>query len=224
MHLPFRHRRKNIGSSVRKIGFDYNKQGRGTKNSGVGGYAFLPPLKRRTMSKTKPEDEIEFQEPSPELKKYMAKLEEERRNRRFCKIPHWLIDSGALGVMRPTTAKLLMVLARWAYFTTGIGRIGNRKIRKFKISSPSTYFRELVDLGGIRTWRRGWVRYYRIQFSPPADLEKRIQKMRQLKRKDIYPKKSVTYLRDAQTGKFIRKGDKYPKNTDVAHPKKTVPA
>jgi len=184
---------------------------------------FLRPLKGQVVKKPEPEDKIK-DGPSSEAKRFMARLAEERRNKRFSKTPHWVTDSGALEVMRPKSAKLLLILTRWAYFTTQIGRLGNRTIRKFKISSPSTYFRELVFLGVIKTWRRGWVRYYRIQFSPPADLEKRIQKLRQLKRKDIYPKKTVTYLRNGRTGKFTSKGDKYPKNSDVAHPKKTVPA
>lgn len=170
------------------------------------------------------EQEIEFGEPSTGLKKYMAEMELRRKNAHFGKIPHWIVDSGVLAILRPSGTKVLKVLIRYADFVTLIGRVGNKKIsKKSGVKGVSTYFKDLVILGIIKTWRKGWTRYYQIQLSPPPDIQKRIEGYRKLYKLDKYPKKTDTYSRDPGTGRFVKK-DKLPKTSDIAHPKKLEPA
>ncbi|OGS20059.1 MAG: hypothetical protein A3J83_03560 [Elusimicrobia bacterium RIFOXYA2_FULL_40_6] len=138
----------------------------------------------------------------------------------FCKIPHWITDTGVLEVMRPKAVKMLINLARHANYTTGIGRIGNIRISKkcdIHSKSVSSYFiRDLISFGIIKTWRNGWVRYYQIQWQPPSDVQEHVEFFRKIK----LPKNSDTYLRDSKTGKFV--GDKTqestPKNSDIPSP------
>ena len=170
------------------------------------------------------EEGIEFGEPSPELKEYMAELERsKKRSPRFAKLPYWIVDTGVLRVLKPNAVKLLINLSRRADWHTSIGRIGNKRISKeskiYKSSVPRG-FKDLKRLGVIKTWRRGWPRYYKIQFSPPPDIEKRLEFYRKL---DKSPRNTDTYLRDPKTGRFMKKVNS-PKTSDVAYPRNTEPA
>ncbi|MDA7857943.1 hypothetical protein N9A72_00435 [bacterium] len=172
--------------------------------------------RNRDIENTEPE--IEFGELSPESKEYMAAEELKKKNSYFGKLPHWIVNTGVLEVLRPKAVKLLAVLIRYADFTTQNGRVGNKKISKeYDIKGVSGYFKDLISLGVIKTWRNGWVRYYQIQNSPPPEIERKVEFYRKL---DMYPKNTDTYPRDPKTGRFIKK-DKLPKNSDMAYPKNT---
>ena len=166
----------------------------------------------------------EFAEPSPELKEYMTELEQSnKKTPPFAKFPYWIVDTGVVTVLKPNAVKLLINLIRRAHWVTNIGRIGNKRISKeSKIykSSVSRPFKDLKRLGVIKIWRKGWARYYQIQFSPPPDIEKRVEFYR---RPDKCPRNTDIYHRDPKTGRFSKK-ENSPKNSDVAYPKNTEPA
>jgi len=165
----------------------------------------------------KHQEEIPFGEPSSELKEFMGAEELKRKDRRFAKIPHWIVDTGLLEVLRPKAIKLILMLIRHADFVTGNGRVGNKKIAKkcgiYK-GSISGYFREVEFFGVIKTWREGWVRYYHINGSPPPDIKEKVEFYR---KPDKYPRNTNIYHRDRK-GRFIRKKT-LPKNSEVGYPK-----
>lgn len=151
------------------------------------------------------EEKNEFPEPTPELKKYMAEVDEKRKNARFGKQPRWIVDTGVLGVLRPEAVKVLAVLIRWGSWDRSIGRIGNERIiRESGVKGISDYFKELKVWGVIRTWQVGWRRYYQIQFSPPGDIRQKIEDFRR-KQLNKCPVPSDTYSRDSKTGRFKKR-------------------
>ena len=152
------------------------------------------------------EEKNEFPEPSPELEKYMAEVDEKRKNEWFDKQPRWIVNSGLLEVLRPETTKVLAVLIRWADFVRGIGRVGNERIKKESgVKGISDYFKELKDWGVIKVWKKGWYRYYQVQASPPRDIQLKIEDFRRNHELNRYPLPAVTYSRDSKTGRFTKK-------------------
>jgi hypothetical protein len=150
------------------------------------------------------QEEIEFHEPSPGLKEFMQAEKPKRKNAHFGRIPHWVIDTGVLEVLRPKAVKVILTLIRYADFTTGNGRIGNKKIAQkcdiFKQDIPG-YFKEIKFFGVIETWRQGWVRYYHIQDSPPPDIKEKVEFYR---KPDKCRRNTEIYQRDPK-GRFARK-------------------
>jgi len=185
------------------------------------------------MDKKGIEPEIEFLEPSPWLKSYMKEMEKgisqetpkEKTGQKqpqdhklyFGQTPHWIVSHGLLGILKPKATKLLAILIRYADLKTHNGRVGNKRISRecnIHVRSVPGYFRELKSFGIIKTWRKGWPRYYHIQSCPPEDIDERIEACFKPNPGDIYPQNMDTYLptknrpRDSK-GRFKR-GDKYP--------------
>ena len=152
------------------------------------------------------EEKNEFPEPTPELKKYMAEVDEKRKNEWIGKIPHWIVSTGLLEALRPEAVKVLAVLIRWADFVRGIGRVGNERIiRESGVKGISDYFKELREWGVIKVWKKGWRRYYQVQASPPGDIQLKIEDFHRNHELNKYPLPAVTYSRDSKTGKFTKK-------------------
>lgn len=118
----------------------------------------------------------------------------------YGKLPHWPVDCGVLPILTGNDVRVLVDLVRWADYKTGIGRIGNKRIAKesgVSYSSISKSFKNLKRLGVIKTWKKGWVRYYQIlpNFDLPPGILSRTM--------DMYPRKSEAY-RDPISGRFTR--------------------
>lgn len=151
------------------------------------------------------EEEIEFGKPTPELKEYMAEVNEKRKNERFNKQPKWLVKSGVIAVLRPETVKVLAVLIYWADFRRLIGRVGNERIaRESRVQGVSICIKELKDWGVIKVWKKAWRRYYQIQLAPPKDINLKVEAFRK-KQLNKCPLSSDTYSRDPKTGRFTKK-------------------
>lgn len=123
----------------------------------------------------------------------------------FGKIPHWIVDSRVLPRLSGSELKVLFVLIRRAAYTSGNGRVSNKRISKesgVTYSSISKCLKNLEDGGVIKRWRRGWVRFYSINSYPLSSLSTWKEFF---SRGDKSPKKSVTYQRDSWTGRFVKK-------------------
>lgn len=135
----------------------------------------------------------------------MARVDKERENKWFGKIPRWIVDSGLLKVLRPEAVKVLVVLIRWGDWVRGIGRVGNERItRESGVAGVWGYIKELRDWKVIKVWKKGFRRFYQIQASPPGDIQLKIEAFRK-KQLNKHPLPSDTYSRDPKTGRFTKK-------------------
>ena len=137
----------------------------------------------------------------------------------FSKSPHWVVDTGVLAVLQPKGFKIYGVLLRFADFTTGIGRISNKTKARHSdvnIKSISGYMKTLEHLGTIKTWRKGWVKYYKILPTPPSNIKELVS----FYSKDKYPKNMDTYQRETCSGRFKKResNKSVPTNLESGYP------
>lgn len=124
-----------------------------------------------------------------------------KRNDLYNKFPQWLVDNGVIAIIQPKALRVYCVLLRYADFTTGNGRVGNERISRESgvyISSVPACIKFLEGLGIISTWRKGWVRYYKIRYSSPVDIRAMAEFYKPVKS----PNNTDTYQSKDERGRF----------------------
>lgn len=118
----------------------------------------------------------------------------------FVKLPVWVNRSGLWSVMKHSEKAVYVVLVDRAGFVTRVGRTGNAAISResgVNRKTVSAIIKSLGRYGLIKTWRKGWPRYYKILEQKPDDIEQMVSFLRP----DKCPRNTDTYPRGSR-GQF----------------------
>lgn len=141
----------------------------------------------------------------------------ETKHKDFSRIPHAVVDSGVLGILKPSELKVYLVINRHADYITGVAYPGYRAIIRragLNKNSVAEAIRGLEDKGLISKTRAGKRLGYKNVYQVNELDEKKLREM-----VSVYPKKMDKrriLLRGAD-GKFRP----IPKNADAQLPQMT---